>query len=562
MTKQRNRRIIQVAEQVRERSASRQPRFSSQQNGVSLLDSVFSGNLRTELMDEPAYGPNTMLRDTWMANFWRKEPHLAGVLNTMVDIDKNRGWSMTGGRNQVRFFSNVLYTAESGRGWRHYTSLQALAYYSTDIGAITEIGRELPNAKSRFNRIWHTDSTRCSLLAHQTDENPDLEVLQYEPTLGGGIQKWKSPDFWRTVSMPDLRDEYHGSGWCAVSRCLELTKLLIAVFMHDREQLGAAAPRGFMTLNGYTDEQWTAALKKRKEERDNAGLLYYNDVMVLTSNSLPIDLKLTSLSQLPANFDLEKFVQTMMQGYALAFGIDVAEVYSVRAGAALGIGTQSQVQSAKARTKGENSFWLTHQENVQRELPETIDFAVDQRSDEGDKVAIEARQLEADVIISLYEATPGNKKPTPAANGATNNAFGKDPQAASGDPAQAAVARALANDPSAPGPDDEPLITRDEARRAIIEGRVLPKGILSDDNATSEITDLGIERTRVRELAKVRMAAERWPDQPIIQRDHLGRERELFRSGEELLARQFWHVIKPEPIALPARIDDDGAATP
>jgi len=541
VAKKRSRMLEVAVERAVEKSQSRQPRLSQDNNSLSgVFDSIYSW-AKSALYEEPAYTPNTRQRDKWLSEFWRREPHLAGVLNTMIDIDKNRGWSITGGRNQVRQFSDVLYRAEAGRGWRHYASFQSTSFYTTDIGAVTEIGREAPSPFARFNRLYHVDPTECALIAHQNDELPELDVLEYEAGVGG-VQFWKSWDFFRTVSMPDIRDRYHGAGWCAVSRCLELAKLMIAVFEHDKEELGAAAPRGFLALNGYTKDQWEMALAERAEQRDNAGHLYYNDVMVLTSNSIPVDLKLVSLSQLPMNFDLEKFVQTMMQGYALCFGIDVGEIYSVRAGAALGVGTQSQVQSAKARTKGENSFWLNIQENIQREMPETLDFEVDQRSDEGDKIKIEVQQLKANLITTLYESVPGKggssfqSSPKPGGDNPSPVTQATDPAA------EPTTTKAVAAPkPAGPAPEPtKPLLSWQEARRAIIEMGVLPKGLLTDDNATAEISDIGIERAQARDNYKVRMAAERWPSQEIVRRDNWGRETVLWNSGDEMLSRKVW----------------------
>lgn len=486
-------------------------------------------------LQEPRYQADTRARDKWMSEFWMQEPHLAGVLNSMVDIDKNRGWSMVGGRNQVRRFTSVLYEAEAGKGWRNYASKQSTSFYTSDFGAPTEIEREFDSPLARMTNLYHVDPADCRLIAEENRRNPEREVLDYYG--GGAVQKWRTYDYFRLTSMPSIRADMFGVGFCAVSRCLEIAKLLIAVFEHDKEQLGASAPQGFLTINGYTQEQWDEAMEKRAQEREDKGQLYYNDVMVLVSPGSPIDLKLTSLSQLPGNFDLEKFVQTMMQAYALCFGIDVAEVYSVRAGAALGIGTQSQVQSAKARTKGENSFWLTLQDALRRELPDTVDFEVDQRSDEGDKIAIEARQLEADLIISLYGAAPGNKKAAAPAGGGFGNKK-NDPNAdPNADPQQQEVTRATEDKNK---DEDLPLITRAEARRAIIEAGVLPKGVLSDDNASAEMTDLGIERERVRDNYKIREAARLFPDEPIIRMDHLHREVELWESGASLLRPRYF----------------------
>ena len=153
-------------------SDSKQPRFSakaSQEFFISILNWT-----HTELETEPAYEPNSTIRDTWLSTVCWKEPHLAGVINGVVSIDKNRGWTLVGGRNQVNRYQEILHGFEAApnlAGWRPGTSVSALSYYTTDLGLILEMGREGKNGPMR--KMYYTDSTRCSLTGNVTSDISD-----------------------------------------------------------------------------------------------------------------------------------------------------------------------------------------------------------------------------------------------------------------------------------------------------------------------------------------------------------------------------------------------------
>lgn len=166
---------------------------------------------------------------------------------------------------------------------------------------------------------------------------------------------------------------------CAISRALEFAKLMIGVYMHDQEQLGARAPRGLMLLQNISEEQWQQALESRDAELSAIGRKYFNGVMVLASEGVDqIDAKLIALSQLPRDFNMETTVNLIMFGYALVFGYDPAEFWPVQA-SVIGRTKESDSQERKATGKGGQNFILDFQEKIQAELPNTIHFEFDQR---------------------------------------------------------------------------------------------------------------------------------------------------------------------------------------
>ena len=143
---------------------SKQPRFT---------ENTFGSILRfwQDIDTPPEYGNSK--RDKWLMDFWKKETLLTGVLHNVILIDANRGWSYTGGRNQVNRFTKMMHQAEDGAGWRDYAKKMSLFFNATDIGAINENGREVEGGPLRG--LYVVDSTLCKLTG-----NPSAP-LQYNP---------------------------------------------------------------------------------------------------------------------------------------------------------------------------------------------------------------------------------------------------------------------------------------------------------------------------------------------------------------------------------------------
>lgn len=377
---------------------SKQPRFS-EPKPETFYNAVFQW-VKMAGQDAPLYQADTRKRDAWLTNFWHLEPHLAGVLQSVVSIDANRGWTLIGGRNQVMRYTKILHNwavAPGLYGWRPGCAAAAQSFYTADLGGLVEIGRDGKNGPVRG--FFHTDPTLC-----KTTNNIDLP-LRYYPSKGK-VQDWRESDFMRIVSMPSILEAHNGIGYSAISRCLELAQIMVAVIQHDKEELGAQAPRGLLLLQGVSQANWENALSSRKIRMEGNGYEYFDAVMVLASEGLDsIDAKIMALSNLPANFDLTKFTQLLIYGYAMCFGYDPGEFYPVQYGT-LGRGVEGEIQAKKATAKGALNFILALQEQLQRDdvLPPALSFEFEQRDDEGEIAQAQVQSAWVDVFKTMREA--------------------------------------------------------------------------------------------------------------------------------------------------------------
>jgi hypothetical protein len=380
---------------------SRQPRFK-EVSPNNFFTSLFRF-VNTDIHDEPDYGNRE--RDAWLRRVWKLEPYLAGVLSSVVSIDKNRGWTITGGRNQVRRFVKMLHErfffAPDLSGWRMSFGGCAQAYYTADLGVPIELAR----LGARDGPLWELDfmdPSRCYLTG-----NPELP-LRYSSSGRGNIVPFGPDDYFRVVSMPDTDESLFGLGYCAVSRCIELAKIMIGIYQYDNEMLLNRAPRGLLLLKGITEKQWIDAMTARNAKLDGDEKKYYGAVHVLASLDPGVELQaqLVALSQLPAEFDQQTFTDLLMYGYALAFGYDPREFWPVSSGS-LGTATETEAQHRKAGGKGGLDFCLGFSEKLNEELPDTVNFEFEERDLDGELANAAVEQAQADVIMTLYDKGVG-----------------------------------------------------------------------------------------------------------------------------------------------------------
>ncbi len=444
---------------------SRQPRFSKSRPSVVWTNTCAWLQTLAEI-EVPAYIPDSRKRDIKLCEIARAEPRLAGIINSVVMIDANRGYELIGGRNQVARYSTILSQAEGGRGYRPYVMKQSYAYWVTDMGAISECLRD--GEQGPLRGLAHLDPLRCRLTGDPR------EPLEYSPRLGG-LQRWRPGDFFRVCSLPSISEEYNDLGFCAVSRALELVRTLYAVLAHDQELLAARAPKGLLLLQNISKKHWEDAMAERAAKLDGMERQYYGGVAVLAGMGPDtVDAKLVALSELPANFNMKTFVDLSMYGLALCFGYDPREFWPVSAGT-LGTGNETEAQARKASGKGGYAFTLAFQEQLQRELPETLQFQYEQRDDAGEISAMAVLQAKASYINSLAQGPQGG----------------------------------------------EGIISRDEARLLAAEQGLIPEEWTSSPDQTTvtdtDDSDLQNEPAPAPEEGAAQ-GAERWLDLPRVQR--------------------------------------------
>lgn len=496
--------ITQAADQLErartQAAESKQPRFQIDPKSINDFFQKIYGFAKEAIFSEPAYKPDSRARDAWLATAVTKEPYLLGILQSVVSIDKNRGWTLIGGRNQVRRFQAILHNfgvAPDVYGWRDGASVAARNYYQSDLGAVIEVGRSMINGP--LAGLFTVDPTQCVLTGNL--EKP----LKYTKAKKAD-QFWLPNDYFRVASFISAQEKMNGLGFCAVSRCIELAKLMVSVYEHEKEKLGSKAPKGLMTLNGVSQKQWLESMTQSDDERAIMNREYFSGIQVIANGDggPDISVDLTILSGLPENFDRDQFVSHIIYGYALAFGYDPREFWPVSAGQ-LGSATETDSQHRRATSKGGLDFALNFQEKLQEELPPTIEFEFEQRDVAGDLAEAEYQRAVLEVIRGMYESV---------------NAQNKN------------------------------LIEYDEARQLMVTAGLIPDDWTSADEP-EQITDTEDSGTEaLLEKQRVQDAIKRFPLEDIVEfNNRTGKTRVLYSPNSE---KPFMiRVIKDRPTQLP-----------
>lgn len=371
---------LEKAEQAVAKIKTQQPRFDPK------ADDMYVNTMRWAkgaFETIPDYSSDSRTRSKWLSRFWPNEPLLAGLINSVVQIDRNRGWSLVGGRNQVLRFTDILHNwqVQPGRfAWRDGVATMSQAFYTTDMGGLVEVGRQFKNGP--LAGLFHLDPTRCSLSSKA--EYP----LKYYPTRatkdGRRMIEFNPYDYMRVVSAVNIDETYNGLGYCALSRAVELAITMVAVWRHEQEMLFARAPKGLLLLKGINQTTWDDAMTIRDANLDNKQQEWFGAVAVLASGGdADVDAKLVALSSLPAGFDQEQFTNLLIYGYSLCFGFDPREFWPVSSGS-FGTVAEGELQHRSATGKGGKEFSLGLQEELQGNLPDTMHFEFDERDVEGD----------------------------------------------------------------------------------------------------------------------------------------------------------------------------------
>ena len=489
--------VLETGEESVERAVktfSKQPRFKNNGSGLyggeGIYTSIYSWLKRAmeEIVEEP-YAVDSRTRDVWLREFWKMEPHWAGVVNQCVLVDSSRPWTITGGKKQVNRYAQILHNANNGKGWRHYYRQASLSYRVTDIGSTTELGRA--GRIGPLRAIYHVDSARTKWLP-----KPSKPLRYYPPN--GRVQDWRPMDFFNVCSMPSDNEKFRGLGYCMTSRAFQLIKLLYGVLMHDQEMVGSKMMRGLLLLSGIEESQWETAMEARETSMSALEREYYGGVFVLANSTADVKGQLLGLSQLPENFDRDTFISHIMFGYSLISGYDPREFWPVSSGA-LGTARETEQQHMKAATKGTLEFPHAWQEQFQAELPETVLFEFEQRDTDAEIRDAQMAQAWSDVARTLYDSK------------ASGSPFGV---AAVSDQDDEEMDGAPPNDQSQSG-----LLSYEEARTLLVMKGVIPPEWTEAEESTV-ISDESTQRytiQRMMETPEVQRAIEKWPDEPIIQ---------------------------------------------
>jgi len=462
--------------------------------------SMAYGSLRAFFSHHPIgitpYG--TPGRDTYLSEFWRSEPILAGAVYSMSAKMSSLSWIMSGPRLKALKAARLLARAAhmGGQDWGGFLSPSAQDWYATNNGIFWETARDniglgnLNNLAGPLADIGHIDSLCCTLTG-----NTDLPML-YVSEISGQTLRFREGEYIHFASLPSAREQYLGIGFCAVDRAYRAAKLIMGLHDYDAEKLANLPPEGIATVTGLTMDEFMDALRLWKLQREKDNSLTFPQILWLIGSQPNTEVKVAieGFSQIPESFDRDSVMSHYISTLALDFGVDAREFWPISSGA-LGTASESEIQHLKAKGKGPGEFISTSERMINGELPEGVDFAYDTQDIEEDQNAATVAKAWVDVYYPLYQGTPAGKtgqgvsqpeqKETPARTAETD--FQKPPKNGMiGDQQPKNPQEKPGGFPTGmPGnfgaPQVEQLITKDQMIRLLVDKRVLPEYMINDE---------------------------------------------------------------------------------
>lgn len=326
---------------------------------------------------------------------------LQGAVSTIVKKIKATGWYLEGGERLVNRYQPVLAEAEFGGGWSDMLSKTLIDYCTQDKGAFWELigeGDPAGPIEGQVLGIAHLDSGLCQLTG-----DPTYPVLFFN-TKNDKPHKLHATRVAHIVDMPSPIEVYNSTGFCAVSRVISSSQVLLKLQQYKNEKLSDLPPAGIMLFNNILPQRWDDARANYKQERRRRGQELWTNVMTLfgLDPQKPTTAEFISFADLPEHFNERDSLDLYINILALAFGVDVREFWPI-SGGQLGTATESEVMHQKAKGKGPGEIYSALERVINwKILPPAVTFAFDYKDDDEDKQRAEIEEIKTKTIMSMF----------------------------------------------------------------------------------------------------------------------------------------------------------------
>lgn len=432
----------------------------------------FARDYEKEILQEDPYV------DFYLSNMWQKEPLLAGAVYTMSSKMVSLNWFITGRKRLATRMASMLSRAAhyGGYDWAGFISSSVQDFNTTNRGVFWETPRHGNYLSGRLADIGHVDTLACTLTG-----NARYPVWYWSPVTSQQIT-FRPGEYIHFASMPSPREEFFGTGFCAVARAHRAARLLIGLHDYDQEKLANLPPEGVAAVSGLTMDEFMNALELWKVARQQDDSLTFPQVLWLVGSqpNAKIAIDFAGFSQLPESFDRKTVVTQYVNLLALDFGVDAREFWPVSSGA-LGTASESEIQHMKARGKGPGEFIKITERIFNGEMPEGVEFTYDTQDIEEDSVAAANAQAWISAFLPLVQplakgmpiSLPSGAVAPPPVDGGEGNQTGQG----SPSPQQPAT------------PPMDGIISKDDFLRLLADKNVIPDYMVPDNRIVVADTD-------------------------------------------------------------------------
>lgn len=343
-------------------------------------------------------------RDRDLRDFVMREGNdiLQGAVGSMVKWGKTLSTVVEGPTRVASRYQETLANAEFGEGWGTFASKGLWDYYTQDKGWTIElIGDGDPDGPIRgpVLGLAHLDSQ------HVQPTGDIVYPILFNNPKDDRPHKIHATRVIRIVDMPSPNEGANGVGFCAVSRVIASSQVLLKLARYKNEKLSDMPEAGLLILNNILPKQWDDAQANSQRQRRKLGNEIWSNIMTLFSidPAQPATATLTSFANLPEGFNELTSTNLYVNIVALAFGVDPREFWPVSSGR-LGTSAESQVMNEKAEGKGKGDIIAAIERAINwKVLPNSVSFRFDFRDDQKDKLKADINSTKVASIMSMWK---------------------------------------------------------------------------------------------------------------------------------------------------------------
>lgn len=266
-----------------------------------------------------------------------------------------------------------------GKGWNHGYNCFIYDLLNQDNGGFLEVlgkGNPAGPIEGLPYGINHLDAALCT-----RTRNPEYPVV-YTNTKGDKYML----HYTRVIeasSMPSADIEMNSIGFCATSRAINTAQHLIDISVYEQEKLGSRPLRGMLIGSGVSSRDLAQAMYSAESQMDNQSLSRFAKMILLGSTNQQISVDLLDFAKIPDGYDKDSSTKLGMAAIALAFGVDLRELWPATITGATKADASLQHMKARGKAIGE-ILQITKRKFEQKFLPPYLTLVHDYTDDEED----------------------------------------------------------------------------------------------------------------------------------------------------------------------------------
>ena len=326
-------------------------------------------------------------RDRDLRKFFMGSDHLSGALYTMVarlttipfkiiPIDS----TVTRHVQNAAYIERNLYEMTNlGKGWNSGYGSFILDYLTQDNGGFMEVLGKGPKDGPITGLPLGLNHLDSNLVTRTRD--PEYPAVYTD--LQGKKYKLHYTRVIESSSLPSADIKMNSVGFSGVSRCINTAQHLIDISTFEQEKLGSRPSRSILVGSKISTKDLALAFQVADQQMSNEGLSRFAKSVFIGNPTLDINLDIVDLASLPDGYDKDTSIKLGMAAIALAFGVDLRELWPATITGATKADASIQHMKARGKAIGE-ILQMTTRQIEQKFLPPYLRMVHDFTDDEED----------------------------------------------------------------------------------------------------------------------------------------------------------------------------------